>query len=62
MYDWYTRYYVATRDSAAHAALCERVYGRNFAQHGFADMAQLDKLLEVCRRRTCALSLSCLGS
>lgn len=47
MWYWYRQYYEVTRDSPAHAAFCERVYGRNLCQHGFADMAQLDKLIEV---------------
>jgi ubiquinone/menaquinone biosynthesis C-methylase UbiE len=47
MYDFYEDFYKATQTSAAHAELCERAYGRNFAQHGFADMAQLDFLISV---------------
>ncbi len=47
MWDWYNRYYEATRDSRAYAAFCARVFGRNFAQHGFSDMAQVDRLIEV---------------
>lgn len=43
--DFYTRYYRATRDSAAYGEFCRRLYGANYAQHGFADMAQLDLLL-----------------
>jgi SAM-dependent methyltransferase len=46
---FYNDYYQATRDSKAYAAFCERVFGRNFAQHGFSDMAQLDKLIEIGR-------------
>jgi cyclopropane fatty-acyl-phospholipid synthase-like methyltransferase len=43
--EFYTRYYRATRDSAAYAEFCRRLFGANYAQHGFADMAQLDLLL-----------------
>jgi SAM-dependent methyltransferase len=47
MWYWYNDYYIATKDSKAYAVFCERVFGRNFVQHGFSDMAQLDRLLEI---------------
>lgn len=47
MWFWYDAFYKATRTSRAYATLCERTFGQNLTQHGFADMAQLDKLLEV---------------
>ena len=37
----------ATRTSAAYAQFCERVFGRNFAQHGFSDMAQVNAMLDL---------------
>ena len=39
MQDFYTRFYAAIAVSPAYARFCERAYGRNFGQHGFADMA-----------------------
>ena len=36
MRDFYTRFYAAVATSAANAAYCTRVYGRNLCQHGFA--------------------------
>lgn len=61
MCDFYERYYDATQNSQAHALFCERVFGRNLCQHGFADMTQLDALLAATRlgpgRR--ALDLGC---
>jgi SAM-dependent methyltransferase len=45
MFEWYRRYYAAAPNSRAHAAFC--VYGRDLCQHGFADMTQLSRLLEV---------------
>jgi ubiquinone/menaquinone biosynthesis C-methylase UbiE len=33
--------------SQAHGEFCERVFGRNLCQHGFADVAQLDRLIAV---------------
>jgi SAM-dependent methyltransferase len=47
MRDFYTSYYRAMERSRAHAEFCERVFGANLCQHGFADMAQLDLLLVV---------------
>lgn len=47
MWYWYRDYHEATRDSKAYAEYCRRVFGRNFTQHGFADMAQVDRLFEV---------------
>jgi cyclopropane fatty-acyl-phospholipid synthase-like methyltransferase len=49
MKDFYTRYYAAIAASRAYAAFCERAYGRNCGQHGFADMAQIDALLGATR-------------
>ena len=49
MRDFYERYYDAMTRSRAHAAFCERVFGRNLCQHGFADMTQLDALIEAAR-------------
>ncbi len=61
MYDFYEEFYRATLTSAAHAELCERAYGRNLAQHGFADMAQLDALIRVAclNSTTRALDIGC---
>lgn len=47
-HDFYTRFYEAAPRSRANAAYCARVYGRDLCQHGFADMAQVDRLIEVC--------------
>lgn len=42
---FYERFYSAVATSRAYAEFCQRVFGRNFGQHGFADMAQLDTLI-----------------
>lgn len=47
MFDFYTRFYAAVATSAANAEYCERVYGRNLCQHGFADLSHLDHLIQV---------------
>ncbi len=43
----YRDFFTAAPSSAAHAAFCERVYGRDLCQHGMVDMDELAKLLEV---------------
>jgi cyclopropane fatty-acyl-phospholipid synthase-like methyltransferase len=45
MKDFYTAFYSTAPHSPAHHAFCERVFGRDLCQHGFADMEQLDLLL-----------------
>jgi ubiquinone/menaquinone biosynthesis C-methylase UbiE len=47
MQDFYTSFYSAASRSPAHHAFCERVFGKDLCQHGFADMQQLDLLLQV---------------
>ena len=49
--DFYTRYYQATAASKAYATFCERVFGADYAQHGFSDMAQVDSLLAFLNLR-----------
>jgi 2-polyprenyl-3-methyl-5-hydroxy-6-metoxy-1,4-benzoquinol methylase len=44
---WYREYYLETAQSKAHALYCERLFGQNMCQHGFADVPQLEKLLEL---------------
>ena len=44
---FYERFYSAIATSRAYAEFCGRVFGRNFGQHGFADMAQLQALIEA---------------
>lgn len=47
MFDFYTRFYRAVATSQANADYCARVYGRNLCQHGFADLAALNHLIQV---------------
>lgn len=49
MRDFYEHFYAAIEQSQAHAAFCERVFGRNLGQHGFADMEQVDALIAVAQ-------------
>ena len=42
---WYNDFYAAIEGSAAFSTYCERVFGRDLSQHGFADMPQLERLV-----------------
>lgn len=46
MQDFYEAFYRLAPHSSAHAEFCTRVFGQNLCQHGFADMHQLDMLIE----------------
>jgi ubiquinone/menaquinone biosynthesis C-methylase UbiE len=61
MQDFYTSFYSVVERSPAHHAFCERVYGRDLCQHGFADMGQLDLLLQETglKKGQRALDLGC---
>ncbi len=47
MQDFYNSFYSVAPHSLAHHAFCERVFGKDLCQHGFANMEQLDLLLQV---------------
>ena len=49
MKDFYTQFYAAVDDSLAHHLFCERVFGADLCQHGFADIEQIELLLQVTR-------------
>jgi cyclopropane fatty-acyl-phospholipid synthase-like methyltransferase len=49
MKDFYEKFYASIGESPAHRAFCERAYGRDLGQHGFADMEQLGLLQQVTR-------------
>jgi SAM-dependent methyltransferase len=49
MKDFYDKFYTAVEKSEAHRAFCEAVFGRDLAQHGFADLEQLELLKQVTR-------------
>jgi len=60
---WYTykSYYIDTAHSIAHSVFCEKVFGRNLCQDGFADIIQLDKMIEVMQigKNSRILDLGC---
>lgn len=47
MRDFYERFYQLAPGSAAHQEFCERVFGADLCQHGFADVAQLEMVIEA---------------
>ncbi len=47
MKDFYERFYAAVGHSQAHHAFCERVFGKDLDQHGFADIGQLQLIMQV---------------
>ncbi len=47
MRDFYELFYTLAVRSPAYATFCERVFGQNLDQHGFADMTQLTALMNV---------------
>jgi hypothetical protein len=49
MQDFYQQFYTLVAQTTVHSEFCARVFGRDLCQHGFADMAQLDHLLESRR-------------
>jgi cyclopropane fatty-acyl-phospholipid synthase-like methyltransferase len=61
MKDFYTSFYAIAADSPAHRDFCRRVFGADLCQHGFADLPQLELLLDTLQlepgRR--ALDLGC---
>lgn len=61
MYDFYTDFYRRAPVSAVHSKFCARVFGRDLCQHGFADMKQVDALIEALRlqRGQRVLDLGC---
>ena len=47
MKDFYTSFYTRAEHSRAHHCFCESVFGKDLCQHGFADMHQLELLVQV---------------
>jgi cyclopropane fatty-acyl-phospholipid synthase-like methyltransferase len=47
MRDFYTAFYAAVGHSPAHHVFCERLFGMDLCQHGFADLEQLHLLVEA---------------
>ena len=51
MREFYERFYAVVPTSPVHALFCERAFGLDLAQHGFADLAQLEAIIEATDMR-----------
>jgi ubiquinone/menaquinone biosynthesis C-methylase UbiE len=51
MREFYERFYAVVPSSPVHALFCQRAFGLDLGQHGFADLAQLDALVEATDMR-----------
>jgi len=47
MYDWYAKFYTSTKASAAYSQYCSVVFGKDFSQHGYSSIAQIDQILKL---------------
>jgi SAM-dependent methyltransferase len=52
MREFYERFYAKVPSSPVHALFCQRAFGLDLGQHGFADRTQLDALVEATGMRT----------
>ena len=46
---WYKEFYTAIEHSPAFSEYCRRVFGRDLGQHGFSNLQQLQRMLEIVR-------------
>jgi len=49
IYYWYVDFYQAIQSSRAHGSLCERLFGKNLGQDGFAEIGHLATMLEALK-------------
>lgn len=56
---WYDEYFKRAENSAAHAAFCEQVYGKNLCQHGLMDMEELDFLVSLIQPGSKIVEIGC---
>ncbi len=47
MREFYEQFYARVPDSPVHALFCERAFGLDLGQHGFADLVQLDAVVQA---------------
>jgi ubiquinone/menaquinone biosynthesis C-methylase UbiE len=61
MKEFYIAFYTAVEHSQAHHIFCERVFGKDLAQHGFTNLEQLELLMQVTQLGPAqrALDLGC---
>ena len=46
---WYKDFYIAIESSQAYSEYCCLVFGKDLAQHGFSDINQIHKMLEIVK-------------
>lgn len=46
---WYKDFYIAIENSKAYAEYCRLVFGKDLGQHGFSDMNQIHRVLEIVK-------------
>ena len=61
IYYWYRDFYAAIENSQAFDEYSRRVFGANFGQHGFSDVHQIQKMLELLKlnKRSKVLDIGC---
>jgi ubiquinone/menaquinone biosynthesis C-methylase UbiE len=58
---WYKDFYIAIENSQAFSEYCRLVFGEDLGQHGFSDMNQINKMLEIAKpnERSQVLDIGC---
>ena len=46
---WYKDFYIAIKNSTAFSEYCQLVFGKDLGQHGFSDINQINKMLEIVK-------------
>ena len=61
IYYWYQDFYAAIENSRAFDEYSKRVFSANFGQHGFSDVHQIQKMLELLKlsKRSKVLEIGC---
>ena len=57
IYYWYRDFYAAVENSRAFDEYSRRVFGANFGQHGFSDISQIQKMLDLLQLNKSAMVL-----
>ena len=57
IYYWYRDFYSAVENSRAFDEYSRRVFGANFGQHGFSDIGQIQKMLDLLQLNESAMVL-----
>jgi len=49
MYDFYSKFYIATKNSLAFSKYCNQVFQKDLTQDGFSDILQLQRMIDITR-------------